>query len=152
MTVKCDKNSAKTLLEVCCSLSGEQKEPWKRKPHYVQSPYGDEWKSMRRSPLAAGRPLTHPSKRKNFLLRQWGHIASAENDPARAEKTYQRPHCSFVCTQEQTTANYNSTAKRLDHLATVDLSAVRLSTGYLNEICFLNMICILSGTCLNPSK
>lgn len=79
-------------------------------------------------------------------------IASAENDPARVEKTYQRPHCSFVCTQEQTTANCNSAAKRLDHLATVDLSAVRLSTGYLNEICFLNMICILSGTCLNPSK
>lgn len=145
MTVKCDKNSAKTLLEVCCSLSGEQKEPWKRKPQRPISlgMSGKAWGGLRW--LQAGLSLIPP---KGKIV----PIASAENDPARAEKTYQRPHCSFVCTQEQTTANYNSTAKRLDHLATVDLSAVRLSTGYLNEICFLNMICILSGTCLNPSK
>lgn len=67
MTVKWGENSAlRLLLKVFCSLSGEQKEPEQRKPHYVRSSYGDEWRSMRRSRLAAGRPLTHPAKRKSL--------------------------------------------------------------------------------------
>lgn len=56
------------MLEVLCGLSSEQKGPWKRKPHYVRSSYVDEWRGTRRSPLAAGLPLTHSSEKENLSL------------------------------------------------------------------------------------
>lgn len=53
-----------------CRLSGEQKGPQQRKPHYVPSSYGDEWRSTRRSRLAAGpAPSLIPAAKKEMSPR-----------------------------------------------------------------------------------